>query len=68
MTIHKSKGLEFPICYFAGFTSNFNISELKEKIIQENEEANQKYVETFFEEKYIKDLEKIKERENGNKK
>lgn len=36
MTIHKSKGLEFPICYFAGFTSNFNISELKEKIIFDN--------------------------------
>lgn len=33
MTIHKSKGLEFPICYFAGFSSRFNISELKEKIL-----------------------------------
>ena len=36
MTIHKSKGLEFPICYFAGFSSKFNISELKEKIIYDN--------------------------------
>ena len=36
MTIHKSKGLEFPICYFAGFASKFNISELKEKIIFDN--------------------------------
>lgn len=36
MTIHKSKGLEFPICYFAGFSSRFNISELKEKIIYDN--------------------------------
>lgn len=33
MTIHKSKGLEFPICYFAGFSSKFNMMELKEKII-----------------------------------
>ena len=37
MTIHKSKGLEFPICYFAGFSSRFNLSELKEKIIFDNE-------------------------------
>lgn len=36
MTIHKSKGLEFPICYFAGFSSKFNTSELKEKIIYDN--------------------------------
>lgn len=36
MTIHKSKGLEFPICYFAGFTSRFNISELKERILYDN--------------------------------
>ena len=36
MTIHKSKGLEFPICYFAGFSSKFNMSELKEKIIFDN--------------------------------
>ena len=37
MTIHKSKGLEYPICYFAGFTSKFNLSELKEKILFDNE-------------------------------
>ena len=36
MTIHKSKGLEFPICYFAGFSSKFNMAELKEKIIYDN--------------------------------
>lgn len=37
MTIHKSKGLEFPICYFAGFSSKFNINELKERIIYDSE-------------------------------
>ena len=37
MTIHKSKGLEFPICYFGGFYSRFNLSELKEKIVFDNE-------------------------------
>ena len=36
MTIHKSKGLEFPICYFAGFYGKFNTMELKEKIIYDN--------------------------------
>ena len=36
MTIHKSKGLEFPICYFAGFQDKFNMNELKEKIIYDN--------------------------------
>ena len=36
MTIHKSKGLEFPICYFSGFSNNFNLSELREKIIYDN--------------------------------
>ena len=36
MTIHKSKGLEFPVCYFAGFSSRFNTLELKERIIYDN--------------------------------
>ena len=36
MTIHKSKGLEFPICYFAGFSGKFNTQELKERIIYDN--------------------------------
>ena len=36
MTIHKSKGLEFPICYFGGFSSLFSKMDLKEKIIYDN--------------------------------
>jgi len=37
MTIHKSKGLEYPICYYSGLSSSFNISDLKEKIIYDND-------------------------------
>ena len=54
MTIHKSKGLEFPICYFAGFSSRFNISELKEKIIYDNKygfvlpKVNEYYKDTIL--------------------
>ena len=33
MTIHKSKGLEYPICYYSGLSSPFNVSELKEKVL-----------------------------------
>ncbi len=33
MTIHKSKGLEYPICYFSGLYKTFNISDMKEKFL-----------------------------------
>lgn len=33
MTIHKSKGLEFPYCYFSGLDKKFNIREMKERFI-----------------------------------
>lgn len=36
MTIHKSKGLEYPICYFSGLYKSFNISDLKEKMLFDN--------------------------------
>ena len=36
MTIHKSKGLEYHICYFSGFDKPFNLSDLKDKIIFDN--------------------------------
>lgn len=60
MTIHKSKGLEYPICYFASFTNEFNISELKERIIYDN-----KYglvlplVNNYYKDTIIKTLLKI---------
>ena len=36
MTIHKSKGLEFPICYYAGFSSKFNLPEFNDRIYYDN--------------------------------
>ena len=33
MTIHKSKGLEFSICYFPGLGAKFNFSDLKDRFI-----------------------------------
>lgn len=32
MTIHASKGLEYPICYYSGLSKKFNIDDLKQKI------------------------------------
>lgn len=32
MNIHKSKGLEFPICYFAGYSSKFNRQDINNSI------------------------------------
>ena len=37
MTIHKSKGLEYPICYFPGLSKAFNTSDVKERINFSNE-------------------------------
>ena len=36
MSIHASKGLEFPICYIASLTSSFNLKELRERIFYNN--------------------------------
>ncbi len=33
MNIHKSKGLEFNICYFLGFNNKFTIKEIKDSFI-----------------------------------
>ncbi len=57
MTIHKSKGLGFPVCYFAGFKKSFNFSELRERIIY-----NKKYgiilpkVDDFYKPTILKTL------------
>jgi len=36
MTIHKSKGLEFPVCYYSMLNVKFNISDIKEKFVYDN--------------------------------
>jgi len=36
MTIHKSKGLEYHICYYSGLHAKFNIGDLKEKFLYDN--------------------------------
>jgi ATP-dependent helicase/nuclease subunit A len=37
MTIHKSKGLEFPICFVCGLSKNFNLMDMRESIIMDVE-------------------------------
>lgn len=37
MTIHNSKGLEFPLCYFMGYANKFNTQEIKETYIASND-------------------------------
>ena len=36
-TIHKSKGLEYPICYFPELYKKFNIDDLKDKFLYDEE-------------------------------
>ncbi len=33
MNIHKSKGLEFPVCYFSGLYKTFNKEDIKDKFV-----------------------------------
>ena len=37
MTIHASKGLEYPICYFPGLYKSFNINDIKGKLLYNND-------------------------------
>ena len=36
MTIHKSKGLEYHICYYAGLSKGFNIQDLNDRFMIDN--------------------------------
>ena len=61
MTIHKSKGLEYHICYFPGLTKKFNESDLKERIVYHSDLGiimpyfNGKITNTFYHELLKKD-------------
>ena len=65
MTIHKSKGLEYPLCYFAGFSSKFNLSESKDLITYKDQygivlpKVDECYNDTF-----IKEMIKAKEKKD----
>jgi len=37
MNIHKSKGLEFPICYFCGYHKEFNTMDIKERFLYDKD-------------------------------
>jgi len=47
MTIHKSKGLEYHICYYAGLQKQFSKADLKEKFLFSNKYG---FVVPYFEE------------------
>ena len=65
MTIHKSKGLEYPICYFPNLLSKFNTMEAKQKFFFDNtygivtpyidEGIRNTIYKTLFTEKYMKE-------------
>lgn len=60
MNIHKSKGLEFNICYFSGLYKEFNISDIKEKFLYSNYGITTPYYKGEEKETFIKFL--IKEK------
>ncbi|MDD3241845.1 MAG: UvrD-helicase domain-containing protein [Bacilli bacterium] len=37
INIHKSKGLEYHICYFSGFYKTFNLKELNDRFLYDNQ-------------------------------
>ena len=65
MTIHASKGLEFPVCYFASLHSKFNIRELNEKFLYSdkygivcpyfNEGIGKTYIKDLVKDNYIRE-------------
>lgn len=57
MTIHKSKGLEFPICYFSGLNSAFNEEENKAHFVFNRELGIIcPYYENGIKDTFVKDI------------
>ncbi len=61
ITIHGSKGLEYPVCYFADLNHNFNTSDIKDKFIVSNEYGliipynDNSILKDLYKSKYMKD-------------
>ena len=61
MTIHKSKGLEYPICYYTGLYASFNIMDMKERFLFDNKYG---IIVPYFKEGIAKTFYNILFREN----
>ena len=46
MTIHKSKGLEYGVCYYAGLSNKFNIKDINDRFLL----TNRKFITPYFDE------------------
>lgn len=64
MTIHKSKGLEYPVCYFADINHKFNISDMKDLVIADKKyglllpatvEENNSIIKELYKNSYLKE-------------
>ena len=65
MTIHKSKGLEYPICYFADLDHKYNLSDVNSKILVDNkyglmipssmEDTNSSVIKDLFMNEFLKE-------------
>jgi len=61
MTIHKSKGLEFPVLYMAGLSNRFNIKDLNEKFIFDEKHG---FIFPFYQEEEKKSINFFTMKEN----
>ncbi len=65
MNIHKSKGLEFPICFFTGFAKTFNLRDLQSRFMFDknygfilpfyNDGIGETFVKTLVKSKYYEE-------------